>query len=220
MFDLISAKGSRHETMEAMNNLDLLLHPVRIRIIHALSGAQVRTTAELADHLPDVSRATVYRHVALLVEGGILDVVAERRVRGAVERSYRLRGGRAVISREEAATMSKEQHRAAFASALAVLVAEFNAYLDSTDSDPSRDRVGYTQIPIWLSRRELADVQRTVVNAVAANGNNQRNSGRRPYLMSPIMFPLAEPGAGLTPQSSSVVVIDPHPGHDHVVPPA
>jgi DNA-binding transcriptional ArsR family regulator len=177
-----------------MNRLDLLLHPVRIRIIHALSGSQVRTTAELADRLSNVSRATVYRQVALLVEGGILDVAEERRVRGAVERSYRLRRGRAVISREEAATMSKEQHREAFASALAVLVAEFNAYLDGTDSDPSRDRVGYIQIPLWLNRRELADVQRAVVDAVAANGDNQRDSGRRPYLISPIIFPVAEPG--------------------------
>jgi DNA-binding transcriptional ArsR family regulator len=177
-----------------MDNLVLLLHPVRVRIIHALSGSQVRTTAELADRLPDVSRATVYRQVALLMEGGILEIAEERRVRGAVERSYRLRSGRAVISREEAAAMSKEQHREAFASALAVLVAEFNAYLDGPDSDPSRDRVGYTQIPVWLNRRELADVQRVVVDVVAANRQNRRESGRRPYLVSPIIFPLAEPG--------------------------
>jgi len=175
-----------------MDSLELLLHPIRIRIVHALSGRRVRTTAELADRLPDVSRATVYRQVGLLVEGGILEVADERRVRGAVERSYRLGPGRAVVSREESASMSKDRHREAFASAVAVLVSEFNAYLDGAESDPIKDRVGYTQIPLWLNRQELAEVQRAVAAAVEANGDNPPGGGRRPHMISPIIFPLKD----------------------------
>jgi DNA-binding transcriptional ArsR family regulator len=173
-----------------MDTLELLLHPVRTRIIHALSGGQVRTTAELADRVSDVSRATVYRHVAVLVDGGILDVAGERRVRGAIERSYRLHRDRARVSREAAETMSNEQHRETFASAMAVLVAEFNAYLDQPGSDPAKDRVGYIQVPLWLTPRELAGIQRAVIETIAANKDNQPSSRRRPYLISPIVFPI------------------------------
>jgi predicted transcriptional regulator len=189
--DLSCENGSTGEIILAMDSLELLLHPIRTRIIHGLSGGQVRTTAELADRLPDVSRATVYRQVAVLVDGGILQVAKERRVRGAVERSYRLRPGRAVISREAAASMTKDQHREAFAAAMAVLVAEFNAYLDRPDSNPIRDSVGYIQAPLWLSRSELADLIRKVGELIAANKDNVAKA-RRPYLLSPIIFPVEE----------------------------
>ncbi|HET9102754.1 MAG TPA: helix-turn-helix domain-containing protein [Solirubrobacteraceae bacterium] len=182
--------------------MELLLHPVRTRIIHALSGGRIRTTTELADRLWDVSRATVYRQVAVLVDGGILEVAGERRVRGAIERRYRLRGDRARVSRDTAETMSIQRHREAFASATAVLVAEFNAYLDQPNADPVADRAGYVQVPLWLTPRELAGVQQAIVEAIAANQENAPSSRRRPYLISPIVFPIdeSEQGGGETGQ--------------------
>src|SRR5262245_3622859 len=113
-----------------MDALDLLLHPVRLRIVHALSGGRTGTTSDLCARLPDVSKASGYRHVGLLVEGGVLEVAGEERVRGAVERRYRLRRERAAIDAAAAASMSLADHRRGFAAAVAGLVAEFNAYLD------------------------------------------------------------------------------------------
>ena len=81
----------------AVDTLDLLLHPVRLRIVHAMSGGRTRTTSDLCAGLPDVPKTTVYRHVGLLAEAGVLEVVDEQRVHGAVERHYRLRRERAVI---------------------------------------------------------------------------------------------------------------------------
>ncbi|MFI2264343.1 hypothetical protein [Streptomyces tubercidicus] len=93
--------------------------------------------------LPDVSKATVYRHVGLLADGGVLDVADEQRVRGAVERRYRLRRERAVIDADTAASVSVADHRRVFAVAMATLLAEFNAYLDREGADPTADLVGY-----------------------------------------------------------------------------
>ncbi len=62
-----------------MNTLDLILHPVRLRIVHAMSGGRTRTTSELCTSLPDVPRTTLYRHVGLLAEAGVLEVVGEQR---------------------------------------------------------------------------------------------------------------------------------------------
>jgi DNA-binding transcriptional ArsR family regulator len=107
-----------------------LLHPVRLRILHAMSGGRTTTTSELCARLSDVSKATVYRHVALLAEGGLLEVEGEQRVHGAVERRYRLHQARAVIDQDAAALMSLQEHRNGFAAAMAALLAEFNAYLD------------------------------------------------------------------------------------------
>ncbi|WP_199486796.1 helix-turn-helix domain-containing protein [Actinomadura logoneensis] len=57
---------------------------------HGLRGDRVLTTSRLAELIPDVSKATVYRHVDALAAGRVLEVADERRVRGAVERRYRL----------------------------------------------------------------------------------------------------------------------------------
>src|SRR5215216_1699107 len=113
-----------------MNTLELLLHPLRIRILHAMSGGRTRTTSELCARMPDVSKATVYRHVALLAEAGVLEIEDERRVRGVVERCYGLRREKVVVDAEMAASLSTEEHRRAFAVAMATLIAEFNSYLD------------------------------------------------------------------------------------------
>ncbi|HYT79398.1 MAG TPA: helix-turn-helix domain-containing protein, partial [Actinomycetota bacterium] len=74
-----------------MARADLLLHPVRLRILKAFLGDRALTTSQLAAELDDVPAGSLYRHVALLTKAGILQVVAERRIRGAVERTYTLR---------------------------------------------------------------------------------------------------------------------------------
>src|SRR5215211_5552704 len=104
-----------------------------------MAGGRARTTSDLCASLPDVPKTTVYRHVGLLAEAGLLEVVGERRVRGVVERRYRLRRERAVVDAAAAASMSLEDHRRGFAAAVAGLLAAFNAYLDGERADPTAD---------------------------------------------------------------------------------
>lgn len=172
-----------------MDTLTLLLHPVRLRIVHAMSGGRIRTVGDLCADLADVPRTTVYRHVRLLAEASVLEVVGEQRVHGAVERSYRLHPARKMIDRDVAASMSPEDHRAAFTTALGVLLSEFNAYLDREGADPFADSVGYTQSTYWLAPDELADLIKRVQAALLAHRGNGPAAGRRPYLLSPILFP-------------------------------
>jgi DNA-binding transcriptional ArsR family regulator len=175
-----------------VDTLDLLLHPVRLRIVHAMAGGRILTTTDLCAHLPDVPKTTVYRHVGLLAEAGVLEVEGEQRVHGAVERRYRLRPARARIDAEMAASMSLGDHRRAFAAAMATLLAEFNAYLDRADADPTADLVGYRQIPLWLSKDELTDLIGQVSDAIMAAAANQPAADRSLHLVSPILFPIEQ----------------------------
>ena len=86
-----------------MASADLLLHPVRLRIVQAFLGDRALTTGELHAELDDVPTASLYRHVAHLVDAGVLSVVAERRVRGAVERTYVMRAAAARLARHHPA---------------------------------------------------------------------------------------------------------------------
>lgn len=138
-----------------MDSLELLTHPVRLRIVHAMSGGRTHTTAQLCALVPESSKATVYRHVELLASGGVLEVVEERRVRGAVERRYRLRRERASI---DGATVTPADHRQIFVAAMATLLAEFDAYITDDRADPVDDLVGYRQHSLWLDPDELAQL--------------------------------------------------------------
>lgn len=182
-----------------MDTLELLAHPVRLRIVHALRGGRLLSTAQLSARIPDVSKATVYRHIELLAAGGLLEVAEERRVRGAVERRYRLRQERAVIDAEMMESLSLVDYRRGFAAAMATLAAEFNAYLDREGADPAADLVGYRQHAVWLSRDELHEMIGELRGAIAPRLANTPTGDRSRYLLSPILFPAEEPSADPAP---------------------
>ena len=122
-----------------MATADLLLHPIRMRIIKAFLGDRALTTSQLAAELDDVPSGSVYRHVALLTNAGVLQVVAERRVRGAVERTYTLRLFAARIGPGEAEAMSADEHAQAFMAYVAGMLADADRYLAAGKPDPARD---------------------------------------------------------------------------------
>ena len=93
----------------ATSAADLILHPVRLRIVLE-TAAEDLTAGELGRRLPDIPQATLYRHLTALAEAGVLQVVAERRVRGGVERTFRLVPGKAGLSPADAASLSPDEH--------------------------------------------------------------------------------------------------------------
>lgn len=176
-----------------MDTVELLLHPVRLRIVHAMSGGRALTTSQLRARMPDVSKATMYRHVSLLAEGGILEVDGEQRVGGAVERRYRLCRSRAMIDADTAAAAAPEDYRRAFAVAMAALLGEFNAYLDRGHADPIADAVGFRQHTLWFSPDERDELIGELRRAIVPRLNNEPAPGRRQHLLSPILFPIEDP---------------------------
>ncbi|MER6942956.1 helix-turn-helix domain-containing protein [Nonomuraea sp. NPDC000554] len=177
----------------SVDSVNLLLHPLRLRIVHAMSGRRTLTPTQLSARLPDVSRTSLYRHVGLLADAGVLTVDGEQRVRGVVERSYRLNWERAAIDADMAASMSPEDHRRGFLAAMAALLAEFNAYLDRDDADPVADSVGYRQLTLWLSKDELTEIIDQLREILLSHANNQPTPDRSPHLLSPIVFPTEQP---------------------------
>jgi DNA-binding transcriptional ArsR family regulator len=176
----------------AVDTLDLLVHPVRLRIVFTMSGGQTRTTSDLCARLPDVPKTTVYRHVGLLAEAGVLEVAGEQRVHGAVERHYRLRQERAVVDADMAASMSLDDHRRAFAAAMAAVLAEFDAYLGREGADPSADQVGYRQGVLWLTPDELAKMIDGLRSVIRTMVHNEPTPDRSPHLVTAIFFPTDE----------------------------
>ncbi len=172
-----------------MATADLLLHPVRFRIIGTLLDARARTTAEIGAALPDIPVATLYRHIAKLAEAAILLVDSETRVRGAVERRYRLDLPNAVVDAAQARTMTAEDHRRAFDVFVATLLTDFDRYLGAPDIDLARDGVGYSQAALWLTDEELAELSAEIAACLSKRQHNSPTAGRVKRVLSTVLLP-------------------------------
>lgn len=168
---------------------DILLHPVRLRIVLALSSDRQMTTAQLADYLPDVAHATLYRHVAMLADAGLLETVAERRVRGGVERTYALASGAGYLGPEDVAAMSTDEQVRGFTVFAGLLIDGFSRYVSDGRAQPVADLVGYRQFPLWLDETEGRELVERLRSAIGPFLENDARPGRERVLLSTILFP-------------------------------
>lgn len=155
---------------------DVVMHPVRLRIIQQVGDGEA-TTAELRSALPDVSQATLYRHVAALVEAGILSVVEERRVRGAVERTLALGERMAHVDHEELGAMDARKLQQAFLTFLAHLGETFDR-ASAADDPAFRDFLGFGAVQLHVTADDLATIQarlgELLTPYMAADGDDRR----------------------------------------------
>jgi DNA-binding transcriptional ArsR family regulator len=168
---------------------DVILHPQRLRLILALAGG-VLTTKQLAVLVPDIPQASLYRHLSTLLEAGVVEVGAERSVRGIVERSYSLVEGSAVLSGEDLAKATRDDHLRYFSIFATGLIAQFSRYLERESIDLEADGVGYREMVLQLTDDEFAKLLTSLSSVVLPAAMNEAGSGRTPRLFATVFLPL------------------------------
>ncbi|MFP4310792.1 MAG: helix-turn-helix domain-containing protein [Nitriliruptoraceae bacterium] len=167
---------------------EVLFHPVRLRVVQALIGREL-TTQGLAEVLPDVPRATLYRHVRRLADAGIIEVAATQQVRGRTERTYRLDTAASHLGVEEAAALTPHQHARHLQVFVASLLEQGLHYLDAPDADPSTDGFGYQQVALWLDDAELVEFAQRLNEAVLPFAERRPGGGRRRRMLTTMLIP-------------------------------
>ena len=163
-----------------------------MRIVQSFLASPTQTAAEVATALGDVPPATLYRHLGVLVHGGVLKVVRQERRRGALERTYALqRAANRVVGRADLARASREDQLRYFGTFLAGLHGEFGRYLATHPRDPARDGVGYRSAVAHLTDRELRSLLGKIEALLSGAQRNERSNGRRPRLIARVSIPLA-----------------------------
>jgi len=160
-----------------------------MRIVQALLGDRALTTAALGEELGDVPPGSLYRHIAHLVDGGVLAVVGERRVRGTVERTYRLRLAGASIDPDDLAAMTVEDHRRAFLAYITGALLDFDRYLARGDVDLPRDGIGYSVAGLWLDDAEMDALGQALAQVIVPLMDNGPAPGRTLRMLRTVMLP-------------------------------
>jgi hypothetical protein len=182
-----------------MASADLLLHPIRLRIVQAFLGDRALTTGKLAAELSDVPPATLYRQVARLTEAGVLQVVAQRPVRGGIERTYVLRASAAVITPDQIAAMTADDMRQAFMAFVAGLLGDVDRYLAGDEVDPVRDGASFRLAGLWLDDAEFTALLQELMRVLQPAAANPPRPGRRRRILATVLLP----GEDADPQGST-----------------
>ena len=162
------------------------------------------TTTQLAAEIDDIPPGSLYRHVALLAKADVIRVVAERRVRGAMERTYTMALAAAQLSPTEVKNMSPDQHRHAFMAFVAGLLGDFDRYLNAGTPDLARDMAGYRLAALWLSDEELAEFLRDLGTIIQPRLANAPRKGRSRRVVAGVLLPTPEQNQSRNPTSSPV----------------
>ena len=145
---------------------DLMLHPVRMRLLVALARRRL-TARQLSELLPDIPQATLYHHLGLLTHAEFLRVVSERQVRGAVEKLYAFAEDHTLLTRADLANASPEDHLRYFTIFVTTLIGDFARYLQQNQPiDLFADGAGYRETPFYLSDEEFTQAAAAVSQAL------------------------------------------------------
>ncbi len=176
----------------ATSRTDLILHPVRIRLLAQLARRQL-TARQLSELLPDIPQATLYHHLGTLTRAGLLRVVSERQVRGTVEKLYAIADDNAALGPADLAHATRDDHLRYFTVFVAMLLGDFARYLQQdAPIDLFADGAGYRETPFYLSDDEFAQAAAAVTQALLPFLKNQPAPHRRRRLFALITFPAAE----------------------------
>jgi DNA-binding transcriptional ArsR family regulator len=173
----------------ATSRADLILHPVRMRLILTLARRQL-TARQLSELLPEIPQATLYHHLGVLSRAELLRVVSERPVRGTVEKLYALADNDVSLAPADLANASRDDQLRYFTVFVTTLLGDFARYLQQEASvDLLADGAGYREVPVYLSDAELVQFATALNRAVLPFLENQPSSNRRRRLFATVMIP-------------------------------
>jgi len=169
----------------AETGADVILHPERMRIISTLFRRQL-TTQQIGAALPEVAQATLYRHLSRLVKAEVVTIVAQRPVRGVLEKVYALAEDSVQL---DPRGMGREDWERGFAAFTASLLGQFTAYLRQEGADPASDGVSFRTGALHLSDAELAQLRADLQAAVVPFLGCPPSPERRRRLLSTVLMP-------------------------------
>ena len=129
-----------------MEMAEIVMNPVRQRIIQYLLVHKTGTVKEIRTALPDIPSASLYRHMKILTNSGLLSVVGENRIRGTVESVYKL---------NKSALEIDDADGIAVQTALLGICASFAKYFSGGQADPKKDMLLMTTCTPTLTAGEF-----------------------------------------------------------------
>lgn len=174
------------------NKVDILLHPVRIRIVQALLEEKM-TVYQLVDKLGNVPQATMYRQLSTLADAGLVKVSEERPVKGAIEKIYSVIADDLQLSDQDITTYSQDEHLRFFMVYNAHVLAETQQYLLNREVEKyTEDGFSYGITPLHLSKEEKHEFFHRYHALMKEFASKKPSPDRQPITLAAVFIPNAD----------------------------
>ena len=165
--------------------VDACLHPIRQRILQILLEKKEASAAQIQESLSDVPRASLYRHIKVLAEAGVIEVIREVPKRGSTEKFY-------TVSAPPADAQSNESMNHMIQAVLMGLANDFSRYLAEEGHDPKQDMLTVGQAMLMLSDEEFSSFLTEYSQVLAKYLPNRDGAGRKVRKVTFISSPTSE----------------------------
>lgn len=168
---------------------EILAHPVRSQVVQLLLEQTGLTTRQLREQLPDIPRATLYRHLTWLTEGKIIEVSEEPASEPPIDRIYRL--APSLTGRQEHAVgnPTADELQANFLIFTTGLLRDLSRYLESGRGGVNDDHVEFAAVSFWADDNEVDAVRRLLANTFQMLGDKKKAPGRTRRTLATVVMP-------------------------------
>ena len=173
----------------ARTKADLLLHPVRMRIIQSLLGGRDRSSEEIFELLGDVPRATLYRHLNKLLEAGVITVVKQDYIRGGVLRTFHLDESQTLLGEDEVEGLSVDDMLKYFTTFVSSLLRDFESYVRHQNNTKKGNGMLAVQTPLYLSDQEFHSLSEKLKTIFEENSENVPSEERQLRIVTTFVIP-------------------------------
>lgn len=170
--------------------MDCLINPVKNKILASIDTLGQATGKQLMEIHKDIPQATLYRTLNRLEKAGIIEITAENRVRGAVEKVYEMNKKADILDAERIVKENDGKgYLSLFLSFAKMIMREFDLYVKRPDIDILHDGSGFTAIPICVTEEELQELAYNVSQVALPYSKNLPAPDRENHTMAIIYTP-------------------------------
>ena len=161
---------------------NLLMNPIRLRIVQYLMIHEKGTAGEIKLELTDIPPASLYRHIKMLSDAGFLEVVEEKKIRGTIEKTYQ-------FAKNPFGDVNEQDIEVVFQTGLLSLMTTFQKYFARASANPQKDLLGFSTSTLLLSDQEFMEVTKKVGNIFNEVISNKPDDDRKPRRITFISSP-------------------------------
>ena len=162
--------------------MEACLNATRQRIIQTIMIKKEATSAEIGEELQDIPRASLYRHIKVLLDAKIITVVKEEFKRGSVEKTY-------AIAPQMPYDNTNEEYNSLIQSALMGLQGDFYRYFNGDNPDPQRDLLTVGTASLMMSDEEMMEFIKAYGNLLQKYMSNKPVEGRKVRKVTLVISP-------------------------------
>ena len=162
--------------------MEACMNATRQRILQVIMTKKEATSAEIGLELSDIPRASLYRHIKVLLEAEIIVVVKEAFKRGSMEKTY-------AIAPQCPYENTNESYSSLVQTALMGLQGEFCRYFSGDNPDPQRDLLTVGSASLVMSDDEMMEFLTAYGELLKKYMQNRPNERRKVRKVTLVVSP-------------------------------